>query len=232
MDLDPSSSSSSSSNPKSATENASGIWDSYHSQKTRTPAGEERKDLVTSQLSIKNLSENFQRQMPRRWQDGEVYAPHDLSEVEARKWKKVTNVQRDLVDMLGLRPVDMYSVSALPPALEVTNLALARRPSLGASARGGDAGTKSPGLIFADTGLCLPQNFSVVSEFITPHGRIKKRSITGLKPKNQRKVAKMVRRAVGLGIHPSVHRHPELLMREGQMSQAQTSATQFKGSYI
>ena len=96
----------------------------------------------------------------------------------------------------------------------------------------GNAGTKSLGLVFADTGLRLPQNFSVVSEFITPHGRIKKRSITGLKPKNQRKVAKMVRRAIGLGIHPSVHRHPELLMREGQMSQAQTSVTPFKGSYV
>ena len=124
MNLDPASSSSS--NPKSATDNASGIWDSYHSQKTRTPAGEERKDLVASQLGIKNLSENFQRQMPRRWQDGEVYAPHDLSEVEARKWKKVTNVQRDLVDMLGLRPVDMYSVSLLS-VLKATNLSVARQ---------------------------------------------------------------------------------------------------------
>lgn len=132
MNLDPASPSS---NPKSATENASGIWDSYHSQKTRTPAGEERKDLVASQLGVKNLSENFQRQMPRRWQDGEVYAPHDLSEVEARKWKKVSNVQRDLVDMLGLRPVDMYSVSALP--LLGGYEPLAGDAALGASSQGG-----------------------------------------------------------------------------------------------
>lgn len=46
---------------------------------------------------------------------------------------------------------------------------------------------------------------------MTNFGRIKHSKETGLKPVNQRKVAKMVRRAISLGIHPSVHKHPEIL---------------------
>jgi small subunit ribosomal protein S18 len=39
---------------------------------------------------------------------------------------------------------------------------------------------------------------------------------TGLRPKTQRKVAKAIRRAVGIGLIPSVHKHPQLLgAREG-----------------
>ena len=46
---------------------------------------------------------------------------------------------------------------------------------------------------------------------MTPYGRIKSSDYTGLRPVNQRKVAKTIRRAIGLGIHPSVHYHPELI---------------------
>jgi len=55
------------------------------------------------------------------------------------------------------------------------------------------------------------QNFSVISEFMTSFGQIRHSNTTGLRPVNQRKVAKAVRRAIGLGLHPSVHRHPEIL---------------------
>lgn len=34
---------------------------------------------------------------------------------------------------------------------------------------------------------------------------------TGLRPVNQRKIAKMIRRAQGMGIYPSVHDHPEMI---------------------
>lgn len=36
-------------------------------------------------------------------------------------------------------------------------------------------------------------------------------SETGLRPVNQRRVAKAIRRAIGIGLMPSVHKHPELL---------------------
>ncbi|KAK3985031.1 ribosomal protein S18 [Cladorrhinum sp. PSN332] len=57
------------------------------------------------------------------------------------------------------------------------------------------------------------RNPSLISEFMTDHGRIKHSKFTGLRPVNQRKIAKAVRRAIGLGLHPSVHKHPEILQR-------------------
>ena len=48
-------------------------------------------------------------------------------------------------------------------------------------------------------------------EFTTAMGRIKHRNETGLRPVNQRRIAKAIRRAVGMGLMPSVHNHPEVL---------------------
>lgn len=46
---------------------------------------------------------------------------------------------------------------------------------------------------------------------MTEMGRIKPARMTGLRPVNQRKMAKAIRRAIGMGIHPSTHRHPMIL---------------------
>lgn len=56
------------------------------------------------------------------------------------------------------------------------------------------------------------QNFAIMSEYVTDMGRIRHRSETGLRPVNQRKVAKAIRRAIGLGLMPSVYKHPEILI--------------------
>lgn len=48
----------------------------------------------------------------------------------------------------------------------------------------------------------------MMSEYMSEMGRIKHSRETGLRPKNQRKIAKAIRRAIGLGLMPSVHRHP------------------------
>lgn len=53
----------------------------------------------------------------------------------------------------------------------------------------------------------------MISEFVTPLGQIKHSEMTGLRPRNQRRMAKAIRRAIGMGIHPSVHHHPELLKK-------------------
>jgi small subunit ribosomal protein S18 len=55
------------------------------------------------------------------------------------------------------------------------------------------------------------KNFSMMSEYVTEMGRIRHSSDTGLRPVNQRRMAKAVRRAIGMGLIPSVYRHPELL---------------------
>lgn len=51
----------------------------------------------------------------------------------------------------------------------------------------------------------------MMSEYMTNMGRIKHRRETGLRAVNQRKIAKAIRRAVGMGLLPSVHEHPEVL---------------------
>ncbi|ETS81619.1 hypothetical protein PFICI_06621 [Pestalotiopsis fici W106-1] len=150
----------------------------------QAPAGESLRPNVQEELRGKNIAEDYMRQQPRRWKLGDVYAPRDLSSAEMSKWGKISNVERDLVDLLGLKPLDMY------------------------------------------------RNFSFISEFTTPHGRIKKAAHTGLRPVNQRKVAKAIRRAIGLGLHPSVHKHPELLKRERRFMGPQTRATGKMGNYL
>ncbi|GES64464.1 37S ribosomal protein S18 [Aspergillus terreus] len=105
----------------------------------------------------------------RDWKAGDIYAPHDLSPAEMKKWRKRYSPSTDAFDSLNMNPLDLYK---------------------------------------------RVQNFSIMSEYITPMGRIKHRSATGLRPVNQRKIAKAIRRAIGLGLMPSVHKHPEILAAE------------------
>jgi small subunit ribosomal protein S18 len=53
-----------------------------------------------------------------------------------------------------------------------------------------------------------------MSEYMTQMGRIKHSKETGLRAVNQRKIAKAIRRAVAVGLMPSVHHHPELIKRD------------------
>ncbi|KAI0202068.1 ribosomal protein S18 [Astrocystis sublimbata] len=159
LSLDDSANSKDGSNSGDAADSLGGIFKSMRGRTRR--AGPSTQD----QLKSRGVTGDLIRQMPRRWRAGDVYAPHDMSPSEMSKWQRSTRRKKDLVDLLGLRPLDMY------------------------------------------------RNFSVISEFITPHGRIKRSVETGLSPVNQRKMAKAIRRAIGLGLHPSVHVHPELMMR-------------------
>ena len=67
------------------------------------------------------------------------------------------------------------------------------------------------GLFLNANAEATAQNFSMMSEYMTSMGRIKHRRDTGLRAVNQRKIAKAIRRAVGMGLLPSVHEHPEVL---------------------
>lgn len=49
----------------------------------------------------------------RNWQVGDVYAPHDLSAAEARKFRRVKAPNRDVFDVLNVNPLDMYKVSSM-----------------------------------------------------------------------------------------------------------------------
>ncbi|KOS23073.1 37S ribosomal protein RSM18 [Escovopsis weberi] len=112
--------------------------------------------------NVKN-SNDYLKQMPRRWDAGDVYSPHDMSPVEMQKWRKRSPRRADVVDALGLRPLDMY------------------------------------------------KNFSLVQEFTSSSGQIIHSQGTSLRPVNQRKIAKMIRRVQGMGLYPTIHDHPEML---------------------
>jgi small subunit ribosomal protein S18 len=151
-------------------------------EETRNMArGADRKGLETQQI--------------RRWNVGDVYAPHDLSGVEQSKWKRLKQKARprwDVLDQLNLNPMDHYKV-CFERLYVRTRWELAWEDNRWQS---------------------LLQNFSIMSEYVTEMGKIKHNKDTGLRPRNQRKMAKAVRRAIGLGLIPSVYRHPQVLMTE------------------
>jgi hypothetical protein len=56
----------------------------------------------------------FQRQIYRKWQPGDVYSPSDLSGAEQKKWKTGRKKpQSDAFDVLGINPVLEYKVGWL-----------------------------------------------------------------------------------------------------------------------
>lgn len=61
-------------------------------------------------LRANKMSEDYLKQMPRKWQSGDVYSPRDLSPWEMEKWRRRSPRQEDIVDALGIRPLDMYKV--------------------------------------------------------------------------------------------------------------------------
>ncbi|KAF8447076.1 hypothetical protein BDZ91DRAFT_702894 [Kalaharituber pfeilii] len=115
----------------------------------------------TSPLTDADSEELYRLQ--KRFRQGEIYAPKDLSFETFKNWRKRKAPSKDVFDELGLNPLEEY------------------------------------------------KNFNLLAEYVTDMGRIKHRSETGLRPVNQRRIAKAIRRAVGIGLLPSTHKHPELL---------------------
>lgn len=136
------------------------------------------------QVALDAENSALRKLMTRRWQQGDVYAPHDLSAAETRKWAKKNAPSSDPFDKLNINPLSLYKV-------------------------GGVRCGRGP----IQVGLTLLQNFTVMSEFMTSGGRIKHSKRTGLRPVNQRKIAKAIRRAIALGLMPSTHQHPQYLIR-------------------
>ena len=53
---------------------------------------------------------DLEKQIHRKWEVGNVYAPHDLSSVEMEKWRKRRPREKDAFDMLGINPLHEYKV--------------------------------------------------------------------------------------------------------------------------
>lgn len=138
----------------------------------------------------------------REWRRGEIYSPHDLSPAEMKKWRKRQSPPTDAFDSLNKNPLDLYKVCFISFFHDMT--------------MSGGVKVSRWKWFTNGTGYGILQNFSIMSEYMTPMGRIKHQSTTGLRPVNQRKIAKAIRRAIGLGLMPSVHRHPEILAAEAK----------------
>ena len=140
-----------------------------------SPANTTAADHVNS-VSAQALTQS----LPLRYRPGTVYAPHDLSAAEARKWAQTRKrPTRDRFDELG----------ANAPGKSAAAVATRRR--------------------FRP--VHLYRNFALLNQFTSETGRVLHRNFTGLRGVNQRRLARAVRRAVGLGLLPSVHAHPEVL---------------------
>lgn len=97
--------------------------------KTRTNTYTMEKTAQMEFLKNQKMSNDFLKQMPRRWEAGDVYSPHDLSPVEMQKWRKKTVRNNDVIDALGISPLDMYKVRAYRPPI-VTHTNISPRTSL------------------------------------------------------------------------------------------------------
>lgn len=67
----------------------------------------------TREMVESERREQFQRQIYRKWQSGDVYSPHDLTGFEQKKWKfGRKKPQQDAFDVLGINPINEYKVRA------------------------------------------------------------------------------------------------------------------------
>ena len=64
------------------------------------------------QLEEKERAQEMERMQIRRWNEGDVYAPHDLSPAELKKWRHKSRPDRDVFDILAINPINHYMVSA------------------------------------------------------------------------------------------------------------------------
>jgi len=74
----------------------------------RMPSEQRREARRKEQLEseARTLEKNFTRD----WKPGDVYAPHDLSAAEARKFRKKKRPTTDAFDALSMNPLDCYKV--------------------------------------------------------------------------------------------------------------------------
>lgn len=78
--------------------------------KDRAEAAVKTKQAQVEYLRNRKISNDYLKQMPRRWDAGDVYSPHDMSPIEMQKWRRRSPRKDDVVDVLGIRPLDMYKV--------------------------------------------------------------------------------------------------------------------------
>jgi hypothetical protein len=65
---------------------------------------------IIAEQKAQGESRALERFHTRDWKAGDVYAPHDLSPQEMKKWSKRQSPSKDAFDALNLNPLDHYKV--------------------------------------------------------------------------------------------------------------------------
>lgn len=102
-------------NPRARSEAARRIAERF---RDRANVTQRTRQAQVDVLRERKMSADYLRQIPRKFRPGDVYSPHDLSSKEMTKWRKWKPRTDDVVDTLGLRPLDMYKVSSLDAVAE------------------------------------------------------------------------------------------------------------------
>lgn len=104
--------------PRAPSETYDSVLGVLRAQRGRSAARRlDERQRTLDQLRESQLSDAYLRQMPRRWAAGDVYAPHDLSPQEAQKFRRPRAPRMDVMDALGVNPVDEYRVCLVAAAL-------------------------------------------------------------------------------------------------------------------
>jgi hypothetical protein len=68
------------------------------------------RQATVDDIEAHTLRADLSKQISRKWKVGDIYAPHDLSDVEMAKWKKKAKVTHDVFDVIGFNPLEQYKV--------------------------------------------------------------------------------------------------------------------------
>ena len=74
--------------------------------------------LTRDNLQQENYRRSMANMLKRDWKIGDVYAPHDLSSAEMRKWSKKKRPDRDVFDILNVDPLSLYKVCLFSPGCD------------------------------------------------------------------------------------------------------------------
>lgn len=62
-------------------------------------------------LELFYRTKDLEQYQIRKWREGDIYSPHDLSPEEMKKWRMAKPVTVDVFDTLGINPLHEYKVS-------------------------------------------------------------------------------------------------------------------------
>ncbi|KAL9602085.1 MAG: hypothetical protein Q9219_002081 [cf. Caloplaca sp. 3 TL-2023] len=167
--------------------------------------------ITTAQGLINSLTQQQQPRQPQQQQQPPTSQPRSAI-AETQSLYRANDLSRHI--HRRFRPGDVYAPHDLSPT-EQEKWRPRRNTPKDAPLPSSKKSVREDAFdVLAIHPLAEFKNPAMMTEYVTSMGRIRHRRETGLRGVNQRRVARAVRRAVGMGLLPSVHKHPEMLERE------------------